>query len=157
MLTPSKRKRNQQKDKQHVAHKGISILQHCAAFLQRKTEGLTGRAKKYLLALFCLLSGGYSLYLSADSLMHHKARSFSVTPLSIPKHTGQAGDENLLPAIAVTLEEYKKLERFRRYMDSLVQSPSGKKTLDSILFSHPGLMDSIRLIENIYQLQSPKK
>jgi len=36
-------------------------------------------------------------------------------------------------------------------MDSLARSPSGKILYDSIISQRPGLMDSVRFIENYYQ------
>jgi len=57
----------------------------------------------------------------------------------------------------VSAPEYLKIKQFILYLDSLSQNLNGKNVADSIRKSSPGLMDSIALIEKIYQLQSSKK
>ncbi|ULT38451.1 hypothetical protein KRR40_25400 [Niabella defluvii] len=47
--------------------------------------------------------------------------------------------------------EYSRIKRFRVYMDSLARSPAGRTLYDSIIYHRPGLMDSVRFIENYYQ------
>lgn len=47
-------------------------------------------------------------------------------------------------------ENYLKVHLFKEYMDSLARSATGKAVYDSILISRPGLMDSVRFIENNY-------
>lgn len=42
-----------------------------------------------------------------------------------------------------------RLEAFRAYIDSLERSPSGRRKRDSIVQARPGLLDSIKLMENI--------
>src|SRR5438093_4834330 len=135
MLFQSKQNRKQKISRQSViqdriaagiVRKTIRLQQRGAAFLQRRTERLTGRLKKYLLIGFCLLSGGYSLYLIAECFVHPKSQAFLVTPISVSKHTGQAGNENIPPSIVATLEELQDINRFRWYMISLPHSPSGK-------------------------------
>jgi hypothetical protein len=56
----------------------------------------------------------------------------------------------------VSKADYQGIIRFRGYMDSLTRSPAGKAAYDSIIFSRPGLLDSIRILEKIYQSQTKK-
>ena len=44
----------------------------------------------------------------------------------------------------------EKITSFRKYMDSLGRSPTGKKMHDSIVLNRPGLLDSLTIIENYY-------
>ena len=76
MLLPFRQKSQQESQEQEAAQNrlAIRIVQQClkiqerwANFLQDKTEGLSCRIKKYGLAFFCLLSGGYSTYLVIHS------------------------------------------------------------------------------------------
>lgn len=87
--------------------------------------------------------------------MSNNRITFNVTQVKSP-HLLKVGDELNKPLAIITKEEYKKIEHFRDYIDSLAVSPSGKKLYDSILISHPGLIDSIVLLENIYQSQIKK-
>jgi hypothetical protein len=140
-----------------IVHMCIKEQQRCSIFMQRQTQRLSLRIKKFLLVMFLLLSSGYSFYLIAENLISYKSKAFFIEPIKIPKHTCKSGNENIQPDIAVTTEEYLNMQRFQHCMDSLGQTPSGKKVKDSILLSRPGLMDSIHFIENIYLLQSSKK
>ena len=43
-----------------------------------------------------------------------------------------------------------QVKAFRSYMDQLEASQKGRKTRDSILKARPGLIDSIRIVESMY-------
>jgi hypothetical protein len=43
-----------------------------------------------------------------------------------------------------------RIQRFRHYIDSLSASANGRKLRDSLFKKRPGLLDSLRQIENIY-------
>ena len=163
-ILPFKRKKVNKapEDTQHViaygiVHKCLKIQSKWAAYMQRKSEQLSSHGKKYLLVLFCFLAGGASIYTIADNLSSSKKKAFTIPALSIPVHIGKAGEERKYPTIIITKAQIDKIRRFQRYMDSLDQSTDGKRLRDSILLFRPGLMDSLRFIENLYQLQSPNQ
>ena len=132
-------------------------LQHgWATFMEHYTERLSVKWKLIVLFFFCLCSGGLSILFIARSLMNNQATSFHVTQGKIPQHMGKSGDEKTKAITIVTKEEYDKIQHFRKYMDSLARSPSGKELYNNIVIDRPGLMDSIILIENIYQSQNKK-
>lgn len=146
----------QDKMAKNVVEKLFRLQQRWAAFMARHTERLSVKWKVIVLFFFCLCFGGLSILFIARSLVNNNAVSFHVTQVKTPQHIGKAGDEKTKAISIVTKEEFEKIKRFRKYMDSLVRSPSGKKSYDSILINRPGLMDSIILIENIYQSQTKK-
>ncbi len=127
-----------------------------ADLMQHYTERLPRNGKLIMFSLFCIIGGSLSLYLIASSMMHGSASSFTVTQFKATPFAGKSGDENIKADIIVTKIEYKKIQHFRLYMDSLARSPSGKKVYDSILINRPGLMDSVLFIENIFQSQNKK-
>ncbi|MEJ7737003.1 MAG: hypothetical protein WKF97_06215 [Chitinophagaceae bacterium] len=135
----------------------IRIQERYAGLMQRKSEHLSMPVKKYLLIAFCFLSSAYSIYIIAESFGIQEQTSFSFQTIISPQHIGKAGNEIMNPNTLVTLKENQKVQRFLYYMDSLAQTSSGKKIHYRILTSRPGLMDSIRLIENMYHIQSLKK
>ncbi len=53
--------------------------------------------------------------------------------------------------IAITEDEYNEMVQFHRYMDSL--GKYANQVYDSILSARPGLMDSVLLLEKIYNQQ----
>jgi hypothetical protein len=134
----------------------IRFQQGWANFMQRHTERLSRKGKLIALSLFCMITGSLSIYLIAGSVSSHKTSSLTVIHLKKPPYALKSGDENTKALVIVSKAEYDKIQRFRFYMDSLARSPSDKQLYDSILSRRPGLMDSILLIENIYQSQNKK-
>ena len=138
-----------------------NIVHHCirwqskwAAWMQHKAERLSNKGKTIVLLLFCLPAGSYNIY--------HTLSSFSgkqLPPLTIfkqPKYTHPSGGEFSHAPAVIAEEEYREIQRFRQYMDSLDQTPPGEKLLDSLMANRPGLIDSVLLFENLYQSQIKK-
>lgn len=165
MLSLFKKTKTHSSVKENVAQERLanSIVSAClrfqqrwADFMQHHTERFSRNGKFIVLSLFCLTAGSLSIYLIASSVVKRKASSFTVIHLKKPPYTVRSGDENTKASVIVSKAEYEKIQRFGFYMDSLARSPSGKELHDSILIHRPGLMDSILLIENIYQSQIKK-
>jgi hypothetical protein len=132
-------------------------LQNCwAQWMERRTKHLSRRTLQLLLIAFIVLAGGYSIHLIGQSFSGNKVNAFSITPVKKPGHVLQTGDAAPQPDMIVSKPDFQGITRFRRYMDSLSQSHAGKATYDSILLSRPGLVDSIRFIEEIYQSKTKK-
>ena len=72
----------------------------------------------------------------------------------MPAYTNQSGDEISNNNNIISKEEYEHIQSFKIYMDSLRISSKGKVLFDSIMQARPQLMDSIQLVENVYQSQS---
>lgn len=139
-----------------IVMKCLRVQGKWADCLQRKTNSLSLKARKYSLVLFCLLSVGSSLYLIVESVTGTSNKNLGVAPIRVPVHATQNGEENTRSPLLMTKMEVERIERFRRYMDSLGESPLGRKHRDSLLLIRPGLMDSLRRIETLYQLQTLK-
>jgi hypothetical protein len=137
----------------NIVSAGIRFQQRWADLMQHNTERLSRNGKLITLSLFCLITGSLSIYFIWSSVTSHKASSITVIHLKKPPYALKSGDENTKALVIVSKAEYEKIQCFRFYIDSLARSPSGKQLYDSILSSRPGLMDSIFLIENIYQSQ----
>jgi hypothetical protein len=139
----------------------LSVIQNgFAGFMDRWVNGLTQKGKKIFLIIFILAFGSYSLYTLLSIFIGSNTKSIkSVNPteISIPKYLNKAGDENTSAAVVVTDEDLKKIRSFNQYMDSLKLSTTGKRIYDSILLTRPGLMDSIRVLEQIYLFQQKNK
>lgn len=132
-------------------------IQNCwAQWMDRSTKHLSRKTLIILLLAFIVLAGGYSINLIGQSLSGNQTNSFSVTPIKKPGHVLQTGDAASQTNMIVRKMDYQGIIRFRGYMDSLTRSPEGKAAYDSIILSRPGLLDSIRLFEEIYQSQIKK-
>ena len=140
-----------------IVQKCIKLQLRWAYFMRRKTEFLSHRQIKYLLLLFCFVSVGGSLYLAVKGFHGNDKRSLFVTPIDVPVHSTKTGEEAIMPFLTITKNEVERIERFKRYIDSLSQTESGRKIKTQFLLSRPGLMDSIEALQKLYQLQSSKK
>ena len=137
--------------------RGIVKLQtEFAVRLNLAAAGLSAKKLKMNLVLFCLASGGLSLYLAINGLLGSNTAKNAITidHALVPKHFNRSGDEvrDVQNIIDETL--YQQVRTFRAYMDSLHMND--KKTFDSITLSRPGLMDSVHAIEEIYLSQQIK-
>lgn len=138
-----------------------SIVRHCirwqlkwAAWMQHKAERLSGKGKAVVLSLFCLLAGGYSSFLAISS---SSGKPPPLAHIEQTKDVHPPGDGFSHAPVVITKDEYRKTQRFRQYLDSLDQTPSGGKLLDSLMANRPGLLDSVLLFENLYQSQIKNK
>ncbi len=121
-----------------------------ANWMMKRTEKFSRRTWLVLLVLFVLFTSTYSVYLAVNAFTGKKGNSITITPIKKPKHATETG-ETKTEAAEVSEAEYSRIKKFRVYMDSLARSPSGKALYDSINSHRPGLMDSVRFIENYYQ------
>jgi hypothetical protein len=114
-------------------------------FMEQRFSRTSPRRLKRLLFLFCLASGGFSIYLAATAVFG-PARSpapLELRRFQVPRHVDQSGHEPPAPANLVPRELILELQAYRRYMDSTGQ------------VIRPGLLDSMRLLEDIYHQQTP--
>lgn len=123
-----------------------------ASWMQRHTARMAPKKWRFILFLFIMLAGGYSVFLAVRSLLGKGATILLVTPIQKPGILKQG--KAAMEKGAITEPEYRRIRQFRQYMDSLMGNAEGKKVYDSILYYRPGLMDSVRFIENFYQQQS---
>ena len=129
-------------------NKSLRVL---ADILQARTSKLSFKTQQWLLATFCLLFVSASTYVIIRSL-EAKADlpiiSTPIRPMQLIKDSQKQG--------LISEAEYRRLHRFKVYMDSLQIYPGGSPIRDSILQEHPHLMDSIEYLESIYYQQTKK-
>jgi hypothetical protein len=119
----------------------------CAAYLQRKTMQCSLKKLMVLAGVLCFTSGFFSIYIIISSLKE-MSPAFRVTPIQVMPLARDS-----LPAPVITEKEYHRFRRLRLSLDSLAETPSGKRRLDSILNKHPKLLDTLSLLESIYYNQ----
>ncbi|MEJ7829533.1 MAG: hypothetical protein WKF91_15090 [Segetibacter sp.] len=141
----------------NIVNKCITAQENVSKLLQDKSEMLSAKSKKTFLIAFCLLSLGSCAYILIHCFKGSSKQFFSVTDIRVPNKVVYNGGQRIETSVGVTKEELGKIQKLRVYMDSLANSESGKKILDSIIINRAGLMDSLTTIENIYHLQSSKK
>ncbi len=121
----------------------------CAQFLQHKTNRLSVRTLKAILAAFCFLIVGGCTYLIISSLQRDKKNLVQVTPIqALPLF------KESIRQSASSGNEYKKIYQFKIYLDSLNKTDKGRVIRDSFLFARPHLMDSLTYLQKFYYLQN---
>ncbi len=156
----SKRKESNSQSKPNAISKemqaGYKHLQRgWAKWMMKRTEKFSRRTWIVLLILFVLSASTYSVYLAVSAITGKGGISIAVTPIKKPRYTTETGETGK-EAAEVSEVEYRRIKRFRVYMDSLARSPSGKILYDSISSHRPGLMDSLQLIEQLYRVEIKK-
>ncbi|KQO24965.1 hypothetical protein ASF10_07275 [Flavobacterium sp. Leaf82] len=126
-------------------------LQHkCAQWLERKTAHFSRLNWIVVLFTFIVFTGGCSIYLIVTSFSGNTTKKTTVIPITKPTSSVSLKEKPIQLNTIISKTEFEKITSFRKYMDSLGRSPTGKKTHDSIVLNRPGLLDSLTIIENYY-------
>ncbi|MBC7886664.1 MAG: hypothetical protein H7Z13_02160 [Ferruginibacter sp.] len=140
-----------------IVSRSIRLQDQWASFMQRLTEKLSINSKKSVTILFCLLAGCYNLFTIIESFSAKKKNLIAVINIKTPKHLTHNGEENIHPATINPATEFKTIQNFRAYLDSLKLSAKGRIVADSILRMRPGLQDSIIQLKQLFHLQDTSK
>ena len=124
-------------------------------FMNANTKNIPVKGLKIFLIAFCLFGGGFSIYLIAEAIFKEDRQQplIKIDKVNVPKYYDQSGSDELQTEQYVDEETFRGIQSFERYMDNLKQTESGRKLHDSILIIRPGLMDSIRVLKEIYNSQ----
>ena len=131
----------------------LRLQYKCANWLERKTAHLSRESWIIILFCFTVLTSGCSIYLIMNSFSGNTTKSIAVTPITKPTNSVPLEEKPIQLNAIINTTEFEKIVRFRRYMDSLGRSPTGKKLHDSIVHYRPGLLDSISIVEHYYHSQ----
>ena len=108
--------------------------------------------KKYLLFGFCLILSTYSVWLIVSPLLQRKEKAqIKIEAMRFPN--GAVKLQKQMSGPFISLGEYLRIHGFKIFLDSLAADAYGRSIYDSIVAQRPGLMDSLRMIEEYYQIQ----
>lgn len=130
----------------------LRLQYKCANWLERKTAHFSRLNWIVLLLCFTLFTGSCSIYLIVNSFSGNKAGNIIVTQITKPTNLTPLKEKPIQINTIISKTEFEKITSFRKYMDSLTLSSTGKKTYDSIVSDRPGILDSLTIIENYYYL-----
>ncbi|KIA95590.1 MULTISPECIES: hypothetical protein [unclassified Flavobacterium] len=123
----------------------------CAHWLEQKTSHFSRLNWIVILFSFIICTGSCSIYLIVTSFSNNTTKNITVIPIMKPNNSIPLEKETIpLNGIIRNKAEFERIIEFRRYLDSLGRSPTGKKMYDSIVQYHPGLLDSLAILENYY-------
>jgi len=128
------------------------VQEKWAICMAKWTAPLSKRALQFIMILYCLLFGGASLFAFLDVFRQNAPTLIKPATLTVPKYYKQPGVV-LTPLLTPQDREY--INRFKTHLDSLNSSLGGRAVYDSLLRERPGLLDSLRRIEDFFY--SPSK
>ncbi len=129
-----------------IANAGIWLQTKFANTMNKNVSKIPARKLKTALIVFCLLGGGFSIYLISHAIFgaDKKQQPIEVKQMTSPKHFDKTGSEINEPENYISDEMYREIQEYKHDMDSLGQP------------IRPGLMDSIKILEQIYHSQKIK-
>jgi hypothetical protein len=110
--------------------------------MNKRFASMNVKKVKRVLLIFCVVSGGLSIYFFAEAIVSKPKPGFKIEQVRMPQHFDQSGDEvmeNVMPD-----DIYEQIQDYKRYLDSIGQP------------IRPGLADSMRILEEIYLQQKQK-
>jgi hypothetical protein len=136
----------------NIAYRCIKAQLKASKFLQKKFETVPSFTKRLVVIIYCLTSFGSFIYVARYSFDKRPNKSIAIESIEVPT---EIPHNNRRPSISK--EEFEKIQKFKGYLDSLVNSKPGKRLHDSIIANRSGLLDSLSIVEHLYQSQSPIK
>ncbi|OJW52861.1 MAG: hypothetical protein BGO55_06235 [Sphingobacteriales bacterium 50-39] len=121
------------------------------SILQQKTKSWSPIHLKLALLLFVLIAGGTSIWVLLDSLRNPSA-TIRISPIQASPGITTPSPESL-PYDVRTEISIDKIRVFHQMMDSLRNTPEGRRFYDSLRQARPGLFDSIYKVEQLYSTQ----
>lgn len=119
--------------------------------MNKIVDTMNTKRLKTTVVLFAIVFGGISLYLVINAITRPAVPKLHVDQVNVPEHFNKTGDEKTIGSGYVDDETAKNIVAFRRYMDSL--KAFKRPQYDSIINARPHLMDSVAILEQVYNLQ----
>ena len=122
-----------------IANAGMKLQRKFSDMMDKLLLTIPTGKLKMIVVMFCLCAGGFSIYLIANAIVSKPRSPVKIDNVHVPKHFDKAGDEIMESNIDSSL--YQQIQEYKRYMDSTRQA------------IRPSLLDSIKLLEEIYLSQ----
>lgn len=126
-----------------IAGAFVTLQIRFAKFMNKIFADMPDNKIKIVIMTFCLLCGGFSLYLIASAVFTKPEASIKIDKIEVPGNFDKTGEE--LNQLIVDEETYQQVQTFKQ-----------SSIYDSTIKARPGLQDSIKLLEHIYQSQKLK-
>jgi hypothetical protein len=133
----------------------LALQNKFANAMNKQYSKLSATKRKIAVFLFCLIGGGLSIYYISEAIIGVKSNHplDKIGRFEIPKNYNDRDTEALMD-LPVDEETWNKVQAFKHYMDSLQKYD--RREYEYILLTRPGLMDSIKTLEQIYYSQKIK-
>lgn len=129
-----------------VAKLFIWLQTKFANVMNKQFSKMPHKKFKVIVIIFCICSGGFSVYLAAHAIFGpvKEQSQINVEQMNVPQHFNKTGSEVNKENYTVSKDLYENIQAYKKSMDSLG------------LPIRQTLMDSIKVLEDIYQSQNLK-
>lgn len=143
---PNKRKSNTSQHSRFLSRKIQEAQKRYATFLNQKVRNWNRRQQKCFLFIICTVMGGISTHMLVNIVIPDKKpnNAFSLSTPSIKPPVMPRGINWSAP-----LRDTIIFHRFRKAIDSIQQTPEGRKAYMDFLQQHPGFLDSLANAEKL--------
>jgi hypothetical protein len=125
-----------------------------AAYLSEKTRTFSPNRLRLLLYIFLCICTVISFYIILSPFTNASyPTAWQKQTIQIPFKTYERDQAIRYADSPVSYKNYKRIERFEKYLDSLCSTAAGKEKYDSLIRLHPGLIDSLFKLKEIYSSQ----
>lgn len=132
-----------------AANKVLAFQRRWADYMREKSERLPLKSRKAVLLISiiaCSLYCSISIY-DAVTGGHLKMDLGRIKEVPLIK------DDRAEREPKITDREFMGIQRFKVWLDSLSTTQAGRAYADRLLIQRPGLLDSIKAVEEIYRRQ----
>lgn len=120
-----------------IANGILNLQKKFAVFFGQVSNSWRAKQKWIFLYMVCLVFGGLSIFSVIESF---KTKSVArVSAIKVPRNIHKE------ISIKITDDEYKKVQQFKKSLDSV--------SLKRLMEERPGLLDSLKLVEQMYYSQ----
>jgi hypothetical protein len=124
-----------------------------ARFMNKQAEKVSSFSMKVLLFIFFLSGSALSIYfITTAIIVKEQFKGIKMDRLSVPRYYNKSGVDSVQEDFLIT--EQQEVHAFKIYMEDLQKK--NKRVYDSISLYRPGLMDSVKKFEQLYQSQHKK-
>jgi len=116
----------------------------CAQWLERKTAHFSRLNWIVVLFTFIVFTGSCSIYLIVTSFSENTTKNITVIPITKPTNSIPLIENDIELNTIISKVELEKITLFRRYMDSLGRSLTGKK---SMIVLHNTVQDFLTVLQ----------
>lgn len=111
---------------------------------------LPKKQSRILVACFFCIGTGAFVYVGfrRDTVSMHRIKPSAI---SQPAYV-VLPDQDFLPADSKNSTSYQNIVQFKYYIDSLSKTSEGRRIVDSLYSRHPGVFDSLTLIDKVIGL-----
>ena len=126
----------------------VKAQQVWASWMNRQSQKCPPKIRGAIMIIFLMSMAAISISMIIRGGEKGKRVIAKAGIITIPVLTPSGSNK---PIAGTTDAAVKRIKRYRKYLDSLAATQSGKIKLDSIIRIRPGLQDSLRMVERLYK------